>query len=64
MKPEFRTAMAELIAKHTGSVDAVVLACTELPLAVSQADCRIPVINPTEEQCRAAFAFAIGAQAA
>jgi len=38
----------------------VVLACTELPLALGQRDCRVPVINPTEVQCREAFAFAAG----
>jgi len=60
MKPEFRSEMAALVARHAGSMDAVVLACTELPLALSQAECAMPVINPTEEQCRAAFAFAAG----
>jgi len=45
---------------HAGSVDGVVLACTELPLALGQHDCGIPVINPTEVQCREAFAFAAG----
>jgi aspartate racemase len=63
-KSGFRTQMAALIAKHAGAVDAVVLACTELPLAVSQAESSLPVINPTEEQCRAAFAFASGLAAA
>jgi aspartate racemase len=61
MKEEFRSFLAMLIEKHAASVDAVVLACTELPLAVSQRDCSIPIINPTEAQCREAFEFAVGA---
>src|SRR3990167_4150207 len=34
MAKEFRSFLAALIEKHAGLVDAVVLACTELPLAV------------------------------
>jgi aspartate racemase len=64
MQPGFRSAMAALVARYAASVDAVVLACTELPLALAQAECGVPVINPTEEQCRAAFAFAAGVPAA
>jgi len=64
MKEEFRSFLAALIEKHAGLVDAVVLACTELPLAVSQKDCGIPVLNPTELQCREAFEFATGVSAA
>lgn len=60
----FRRDLAALVEKHAGSVDAVVLACTELPLAMSQEDCPIPVLNPTVLQCREAFDFAIGVSAA
>ena len=60
MKAEFRRTLIRIIEKHAGLVDAVVLACTELPLAIRQGDCSIPVLNPTEQQCRAAFAFATG----
>ncbi len=64
MTGEFRSVLAALIEKHADAVDAVVLACTELPLAVRQEDCRIPVLDPTELQCREAFEFAIGGSAA
>jgi len=60
---EFRDYLAALVERHAGSVDAVVLACTELPLAIRQRDCRIPVIDPTERQCREAFEFATGVSA-
>lgn len=58
MAEEFRRNLAALVEKHADSVDAVVLACTELPLAMRPEDCRIPVLNPTELQCREAFEFA------
>jgi len=35
-----------------------VLGCTELPLAMAQADYALPLINPTELQCAAAFDYA------
>ena len=57
MQPEFRAFLAALVGRH--DADAVALACTELPLALSQADVAMPVVNPTEAQCREAFAFAI-----
>jgi aspartate racemase len=60
---DFRSFFARLIGKYSGNVDAVVLACTELPLAIQQKDCAIPILNPTELQCREAFAFATGASA-
>lgn len=60
MREEFRSALAAVVDRHAASVDGAVLACTELPLALGQQDCRIPVINPTEVQCREAFAFAAG----
>ena len=60
MRDEFRAGLAAIVDKHTASVDGVVLACTELPLALGQKDCRVPIINPTEVQCREAFAFAAG----
>lgn len=59
MKPEFREYFRELIGRHTG-VDAVVLACTELPLAIDRENFATEIINPTELQCREAFEFAIG----
>jgi aspartate racemase len=58
MKPEFRKYFLELIGRHA-DVDAVVLACTELPLVIDRKDVAIEIINPTELQCREAFEFAI-----
>ena len=63
MTAAFRSTLAAVIEKHAGMVDAVVLACTELPLAIRQEDCRMPVLNPTELQCREAFEFATGVAA-
>ncbi|MFO1204782.1 MAG: amino acid racemase [Burkholderiales bacterium] len=64
MRDAHRADLAALIEKHAESVDAVVLACTELPLAIRQADCRVPLLNPTALQCREAFRYATGAAAA
>jgi aspartate racemase len=63
MMEEFRSFLATLIQKHSGLIDAVVLACTELPLAIHQKDSAIPILNPTELQCREAFEVATGASA-
>ena len=54
-QPEFRAFLAALVGRH--DADAVALACTELPLALSQADVAMPLVNPTEAQCREAFEF-------
>ena len=64
MADEFRVVLADIIEKQARAVDAVVLACTELPLAIHQKDCSVIILNPTELQCREAFAFATGASAA
>ena len=64
MTDQFRTFFVTLIQKHSTMVDAVVLACTELPLAIKQKDSVLPILNPTELQCREAFEFATGASAA
>ncbi len=58
VKDAFRQDLVALIDAYDGSADAVVLACTELPLAVAEGDCRLPVLNPTWLQCRQAFEFA------
>lgn len=58
MRPAFRAFFAALIARYSG-VDAVVLACTEIPLVVEQKDYAVAILNPTELQCRAAFEFAV-----
>lgn len=54
-----RRTLVELIDGHADEVDAVVLGCTELPLAVGPQDCRLPVLNPTRLQCLEAFEFAV-----
>jgi aspartate/glutamate racemase len=53
---EFRPYFVNLIRKYS-AVDAVLLACTELPLAIDQSDAVI--LNSIECQCREAFEFAI-----
>jgi aspartate racemase len=58
IKPEFRPYFVSLIRKYS-AVDAIVLACTELPLAIAQSDVDVVVINPIEYQCREAFEFSI-----
>jgi aspartate racemase len=58
LKQEFRPYFVNLIRKHS-AVDAIVLACTELPLAIHQNNVDVTVLNPTEYQCREAFKFAI-----
>jgi aspartate racemase len=58
MEEEFREYFAGLIERHA-DVDAVVLACTELPLAIDPKDFDTEIINPTELQCREAFEFAV-----
>lgn len=57
-KQEFRPYFVNLIRKYS-TVEAVVLACTELPLAIHQNDVDVLVLNPIEYQCRDAFEFAI-----
>jgi aspartate racemase len=58
MRPDFRDYFKSLVGRYP-DVDAVILGCTELPLAMAQPDYALPLINPTELQCRAAFEYAI-----
>ena len=58
LKQEFRSYFVNLIRKYS-AVDAVVLACTELPLAIHQNDVAVAVLNSIEYQCKEAFEFAI-----
>ena len=57
-KPEFTDYLHTLLAKYT-HLDAVVLACTELPLAINEKTTRLRIINPIWLQCRAAVDFAM-----
>lgn len=47
----------DLLARHS-NCDAAVLACTELPAAISAKTSPIPLLDPLTIQCDAAFAFA------
>jgi aspartate racemase len=58
LKQEFKSYFVNLIRTHA-AVDAVVLACTELPLAIHQSDVNVVIINSIEHQCKEAFKFAI-----
>lgn len=58
-KPEYIEYFKKLIDKYSQN-DAVMLACTELPLAVTSANSCLPIINPTLLQCKAAVDFALG----
>ncbi len=58
LKQEFRSYFVKLLRKYS-AVDAVVLACTELPLAIHQNDVDVAVLNSIEYQCKEAFEFAI-----
>jgi aspartate racemase len=58
LKQEFQTYFVNLIRKYC-AVDAIVLACTELPLAIDQCNVDAVVLNSIEYQCREAFEFAI-----
>ncbi len=48
----------ELLARYP-QYDAVVLACTELPLVVTEQITTLPILNPTYLQCRAAVEAAL-----
>ena len=48
----------KLITEYSKNADAVVLACTELPLVVNQQDFEIPIIDTVELHCASAVDFA------
>jgi aspartate racemase len=58
LEQEFKPYFVNLIRKYS-AVGAVVLACTELPLAIDQSDVDVVVLNPIEYQCREAFEFSL-----
>ena len=55
----YHDTFAKLLAGYA-DVDAIILACTELPLAINSSNAPRPIINPIESQCRAAAQFAFG----
>lgn len=57
--PAYRERLHALIGEHAG-LDAVVLGCTELPLAVDPATSPLPVLDSVRLQCERAFAWAVG----
>ncbi len=63
LERDFRDRFYKIISKHS-HMDAVVLACTEIPLVVKQKDYDLPLLNPGELQCRKAFEFATGGASA
>jgi aspartate racemase len=60
--PAFRERLHALIGRHRG-LDAVVLGCTELPLAVDPGTSPLPVLDSVRLQCERAFAWAVGDRA-
>lgn len=60
IKPEFIGQFRDIISRYE-NVNSVVLACTELPLAITAENCTLPIINPVVLQCEAAVKFALGA---
>ncbi len=57
LENNFRDRFYKIISKHS-RMDAVVLACTEIPLVVKPKDYNLPLLNPGELQCQQAFEFA------
>lgn len=59
--PAFAGYFAGLTAAHaTQGCQAVILACTELPLVIDQARSALPIVDPLVLQCRACAGFALG----
>lgn len=58
LEEEFRLYFVNLIRNYS-AVDAVILACTELPLAIHQSNVDVVILNSIEHQCKEAFEFAI-----
>ena len=58
MEDGFRDYFRNLLTQYT-EVDAVILGCTELPLAVGSAEATQPLLNPIELQCVEALDFAL-----
>jgi len=57
--PAYSDVCADILRRYR-SIDAVVLACTELPLVIDQRISPKPLINPVDCQCYAATQFAFG----
>ena len=60
----FAPAFTELIARHAAEgCEAVVTACTELPLVITAGTSSLPIVDPLVLQCRACTDFALGDRA-
>jgi len=58
--PDFGVYFERLIARHAAAgCQAVVIGCTELPLAITQRLSPIPLVDPLVLQCRACVDFAL-----
>ncbi|PID75120.1 MAG: aspartate racemase [Deltaproteobacteria bacterium] len=58
MEEIYRDYFRNLLAHYSDTeVDAVILGCTELPLAIGSADASKPLLNPIELQCAEALDF-------
>ena len=42
------------------NVDALILACTELPLAIKPEDVNVPIVNTTQVHINGIYQYAIG----
>ena len=58
MDSRFRAYFKSLLSRYD-SVDAVVLGCTELPLAIGEDEASQAILNPIELQCEEALEFAL-----
>jgi len=58
MRPEFTGYFTRLLTQYA-QLDAAVLACTELPLAIAPAGNVLPVLDPAQLQVKAAVDFAL-----
>jgi aspartate racemase len=57
---QFRTSFQEILGKFQ-KIDAVITACTELPLVVTPEITSLPILDPMRVQCEEAFKFALEA---
>lgn len=55
---KFFDEFAQILSQYK-DVDAVCLACTELPLYINHTNCLIPIINPIDLQCLEAVNFSL-----
>ena len=53
MQEDFKARFADILMRYQDN-DAVILGCTELPLAITPEQTTLPIINPIHAQCDAA----------